>query len=148
MHVRLAYEPDIEAFVEMAHDNMTNTRPDMVWNEERCRDTFWGYIDSAAPTIWMCMKGEEAVGFLVGDMYSYRAADGIFITQEVIYVRPAYRGSRAALLMMRELIAWGERLGAREIVGGNDNGFNSERTAKFLEHFGFERVGYSMRRSL
>jgi len=49
---------------------------------------------------------------------------------------------------MKQLIAWSEQLGAREIVGGNDNEFNSERTARFLEHFGFERVGYSMRRAM
>ena len=148
MQVRLAYETDVDAFVEMAKANIDETRPDMEWDEDTCRDTFWEYIDSASPTIWMCVKGEEPIGFLLADMYGFRAAKGLIVTQEVIFVRPAYRGSRAALLLMKELIAWAKQMGAKEIIGGNDNSFNSERTARFLEHFGFERVGFSMRRRL
>ena len=68
-----------------------------------------------------------------------------FTVQRVMFVRRGHRGSRAAVLLMKTFIAWSRRLGAREIIGGNDNEFNSERTAKFLEHFGFERVGFSLR---
>jgi GNAT superfamily N-acetyltransferase len=63
-----------------------------------------------------------------------------------LFVKPEKRGTRAATLLTRQLIEWAEIIGAQEIVGGNDNEFNSERTARFLEHFGFRRVGIAMRR--
>lgn len=148
MQVRLALESDIDEVVAMAKENIETTRPDMEWDEDLCRASFWSYIAHASPTIWVVEHNDTAIGFLLADMYSYRAAKGIFVTQEVLFVKPAYRGGRASILLTKELIGWAEMLGAREIVGGNDNQFNSERTAKFLSKFGFEKVGYSMIRKM
>src|SRR5690606_7704003 len=119
---------------EMAHENVTSTRPDMDWNEDKFIQTFYEYLDTASPTFFVADKDGEAIGFLLADVFEYRAANGLFTVQEVLYVRPANRGSRAATLLMKELIAWSEMLGAKEIIGGNDNAFQSERTARFLEH--------------
>ena len=85
------------------------------------------------------------IGLTLSSINDYRAASGLFTTQEVLFVRPEKRGSRAAVLLMKNLIAWSRKVGAKEIVGGNDNEFNSERTAAFLGHFGFKRVGYAMK---
>lgn len=131
----------------MAEINM-GTRPTLPFSDARCRQTFWDYLEVASPTIFVAEDKGEVCGMLVCDFYEYRAADGLFTVQEVLFVRPEKRGGRAAALLMKELISWSEMLGAREIIGGNDNEFNSDRTAKFLEHFGFKRVGHSMRRDL
>lgn len=149
MHVRLALESDADAIVEMARTNMEQTRPTLTFDEGRCRATIASYLRHASPTIWVAEdKAGDTTGFLVADFYEYRAASGIFTTQEVLFVRPDKRGTRAATILMKELVAWSEMLGAKEILGGNDNEFNSERTARFLEHFGFKRVGFSMRRAV
>lgn len=148
MFVRLALEEDFDAIVGMARMNIAETRPGMVFNEERCRATLRSYIDRASPTFFVVEENRRVIAFLTADFYEYRAADGLFTTQEVLFVLPERRGSRAAAILMKHLIAWSQRLGAREIIGGNDNEFNSERTARFLEHFGFERVGFSMRRTM
>lgn len=147
MEVRLALESDADAIVEMARINM-QTRPTLAFSEARCRATIRSYLDFANPTIFVADDRGEAIGLLVCNFYEYHAADGLCVTQEVLFVRPDKRGTRAAALLMKELIAWGKSLGALEIIGGNDNEFNSDRTARFLEHFGFKRVGYSMRRDL
>lgn len=147
MQVRLALEGDTEAIVAMARVNM-QTRPTLTFNEARCRKTIRNYLDFADPTIFIADDKGAAVGFLVCNFYEHRAADGHTATQEVLFVRPGKRGTRAAALLMKQLISWAEMIGANEIIGGNDNEFNSDRTARFLEHFGFKRVGYSMRRDL
>lgn len=131
----------------MAKTNM-GTRPTLAFSERRCRETIRGYLEQATPTIFVAEQENEVYGMLVCDFYEYRAADGLFTVQEVLFVRPEKRGGRAAALLMKELISWSKMLGAREIIGGNDNEFNSDRTAKFLEHFGFKHVGHSMRRDL
>ena len=148
LRVRLALAADEDAIVEMARTNMEQTRPTLKFNEARCRQTVQNYLDFANPTIFVAEDEAEVVGLLVCNFYEYHAADGLYATQEVLFVRPDKRGTRAAALLMKELIAWATMLGAQEIVGGNDNEFNSERTARFLGHFGFKRVGFAMRRSV
>jgi len=148
MFVRLALESDEDAIVQMARDNIAETRPDMEFDEARCRATFKKYLNYADPTFFVVEDRRLVAGLLVCNFYEYRAASGLFTTQEVLYVQPASRGTRAAVILMKQLIAWSKLLGAKEIIGGNDNEFQSDRTARFLEHFGFERVGFAMRRKL
>lgn len=147
MKVRFAEERDIDEMVEMARDN-AKTRPNLTFNEVRTRASIVEYLMTAQPTMWVAEKDDVLYGLLVADFYVYRYFDGLFTTQEVLYVKPEKRGTRAATLLMRELIAWSNRLGAREIVGGNDNEYNSDRTARFLSHFGFRNVGHAMRLEL
>lgn len=146
MFVRLGLESDIDAVVDMARANIETTRPDMDFDEYLCRETYYKYLDTASPTIFVVEDKREVIAFLLADIYSYRAAEGIFVTQEVLFVDPAKRGSRAATLLMKHFIKWAEQIGAKELIGGNDNSFQSERTARFLEHFGFQKVGFAMRR--
>lgn len=148
MFVRLALESDEDVVVEMARANIEETRSELSFNEEKCRASFASYLLTASPTVFVVEHKREVVGFMLAEIMEYRAADGLFTIQEVMFVHPDKRGTRASVLLMKHLIAWSEQLGALEVVGGNDNGFNSERTARFLEHFGFERVGFSMRRVL
>ncbi|MFY9292827.1 MAG: GNAT family N-acetyltransferase [Methylorubrum rhodinum] len=108
--------------------------------------TYQEYLDTANPTFFVVEDRREIVAFLLCSLSTYRFAPGVYATQEVIYVRPDRRGTRAAALLVQELCAWSDRLGAREITGGNDNGLFSEQTAKLLGRFGFERVGLFMRR--
>lgn len=145
MKVRFATKDDMDEIVEMARAN-AETRPGLTFNEMRARATVVDYLLKASPTIWVVENAGGVCGMLIANFYPYSAFDGLFTTQEVLYVKPEKRGSRAATMLMKELISWSNMLGAREIIGGNDNEFNSDRTARFLEHFGFRKVGYAMRR--
>lgn len=148
MFVRLAIESDADVIVELARMSAAESRASLTFNEDKLYRTFFKYIDKASPTFFVVEERRDVIGFMLAEFYEFRAFDGLFTTQEVMFVRPDKRGTRASVLLMKNLIAWSERLGAKEIIGGNDNEFNSERTAKFLEHFGFERVGFSMRRAV
>lgn len=148
MYVRLALEEDFPAIVEMARLNIEETRSDLAFDEHLAWETCYSYLDSAEPTIFVCEDKGQVIGLTLSSINAYRAAAGLFTTQEVLFVRPEKRGTRAAVLLMKNLIDWSKQLGAKEIIGGNDNEFNSDRTAAFLEHFGFRRVGYAMKRVL
>lgn len=148
MLVRLALEDDFDAIVELARLNIAETRPDLAFDAHLAMETCYSYMDKAEPTIFVCEDKREVIGLTLSSINAYRAAAGLFTTQEVLFVRPDKRGTRAAVLLMKNLIAWSQRLGAKEIIGGNDNNFNSDRTAAFLEHFGFQRVGHAMKRVL
>ena len=145
--MRFAETRDIEDLVEMARDN-AKTRPNLKFNETRTRATLADYFLTANPTVWVAEHNGALYGLLVASFHAYAYFDGLFTSQEVLYVKPEKRGTRAATILMRELISWSGMLGAREILGGNDNDTNSERTAKFLTHFGFRNVGHYMRLEL
>lgn len=148
MEVRLGTINDAEIVCEMARRNIEETRPDMEFDLDRCHRSYVSYLETAEPTIFVCEDKGQVIGFTLSSLNAYRAATGLYTTQEVLYVVPEKRGSRAAVLLMKNLIAWSQMLGAKEIIGGNDNQFKSDRTARFLSHFGFEEVGTAMRRVL
>lgn len=148
MFVRLGMPEDIDAFVEMAVANLEETMPGEPYSRARLAETYWRYLDHAQPTIWFVEQRRKLVGFMMAYMFSFDYRDGHYTTQRVIYVSPENRGTRAAVLLAKELVRWSKSLDAAKIEGGNDNSFKSERTARFLEHFGFEQVGFQMRKRL
>jgi len=148
MFVRLALKHEEDAFVAMGQANVAETLEGEPCDEARLRQTFQDYLATARPTIWVVDDFSKPVGLLMADVgeYDYRA--GLFVVQKVIYVSPEKRGTRAAVLLTKELIRWANSIGAVEIIGGNDNGFQSDRTAAFLGHFGFRKVGFTMSKRL
>lgn len=147
--VRLAEVRDYQAVRDLSKLNHEESCPHRGWNEGRMHETFHiDYLENSSCIIFVVTKGEEVAGFLLTGIYAYRAFDGLFTTQEVLFVRPDRRGTRAAALLMRKLVDWSTSVGACEIVGGNDNEVYSEQTARFLSRFGFKQYGYAMKREL
>jgi GNAT superfamily N-acetyltransferase len=150
MFVRLALEDEAEDIVEMARENSRSTCPEEypLYDPDMVRATFQRYLDTAESTFFVLENKGRIVGFLQAYMLAYDYRPGLYTVQKVLYVKPEKRGSRGAVLLMKMLIEWTKTVGADRIEGGNDNSFNSERTATFLEHFGFRKVGYAMRLEL
>ena len=122
---------------------VVSTNPSLTPNSDRAEP----WTTAALGPRYEALK-RRVIGFMVAYMFAFDYRDGLYTTQRVIYVSPEHRGTRAAVLLAKELIRWSKLLGAAKIQGGNDNSFKSERTAAFLEHFGFKRVGYSMKKLL
>lgn len=148
MKVRFAQERDFEDILAMGRHNCEQTMPGSPYEPERVAVVFQEYLDTGSPTFFVCEKNDTIVGFLLVAFGSYDYRSGFFTIQKVLYVKPENRGSRASSLMMKHLVNWSRELGATEIIGGNDNDFQSDRTSKFLEHFGFRKVGYAMSMNL
>lgn len=146
MLVRLALERDIEGMAEMTREAMAETRPWLEYDDHEARDTFHSYLTTAEPTIFVAERDGRLVGMSVASIQQYRTASGLFVVQEVLFVRPEARGTRAAALLMKQIVAWSQGLGAREIISGNDSGLKSEQVARFFGRMGFSHVGYAMRR--
>lgn len=144
MKVRFAQERDFEDILAMGRHNCGQTMPGSPYEPERVAATFQSYLETGNPSFFVVEKDEKNIGFLLVGFGDYDYRSGFFTIQKVLYVTPENRGTRAAVLLMRHLVNWSRELGAAEIIGGNDNDFRSDRTAKFLEHFGFRKVGFAM----
>lgn len=111
--------------------------------------TIDAYFASADPTFFVVEgAGRRLVGFMMATIGGYAFASGIYTTQQVMYVRPENRGSRAATLLIRNLIDWSRLLGAKQITGGNNNGLYTAQTERLLAKHGFKAVGTFMRREM
>lgn len=148
MLVRLALENEAEALVSMAAAAVAETKPAHTFSADRVREVYAAYLATANPTFFFVEQRRVPIGFLQAEIGAYDFTDGIFTVQKTIYVQPDKRGTRAAVLLMRHLTDWSRRLGAREIFGGVDNGYQIGRTSRFLERLGFVRDGWSMHMSL
>lgn len=147
MFVRLALETDEDVFVDLARVAVEETQKHLVFSEAKIRKMFADYLATAHPTIWVLEDRREVIGFNKCSINEYDFADGLFTTSEVLFVRPDRRGTRAAALLLRNFTRWSDQLGAVEATGGNDNSFHSDQIKKFFARFGFEQVGYFMKRS-
>lgn len=144
MFVRLALDHEEDEFVRLAVADLTETMPGEPFDEDVLRQTFRRYLETSSPTIFFAEHDRRVIGMVMSHAVPFDHRAGFYVTQRVLYVLPENRGTRAAVILMRHLVQWAEQTGAAEIAGGNDNSFNSDRTAAFLAHFGFEKVGYAM----
>jgi GNAT superfamily N-acetyltransferase len=142
MFVRLALDDEEHEFIRMVLANIEETAPGEPYSLDVLRATFRSYLEKATPTLFFVEDKGKIVGLLGAYICLFDYRDGLYTTQRILYVSPENRGTRAAVLLVKELIRWSKSLGAVKIDGGNDNSFKSDRTASFLEHFGFENIGH------
>lgn len=146
MRVRLALPADLDGYVALARIGHAESWPYLPFAEHKVRAIFDRYMTTAHPTIFVVEHDGEIIAFLNCTISEFPSADGLYTTQEILFVRPDKRGTRAAALLLRQFIQWSDQLGALESTGGNDNALTSDRTRRFLKRFGFQEVGFFMRR--
>lgn len=146
MLTRLALENEEDKVVELARAHYAELQPEAEFDEERARRTFELYLCAAHPTIFVVEHKREIVGFLIATIHDYAAKDGHFTRQEVIYVRPDKRGTRAAAKLIEHFYSWSDTIGASECFTGLAVNDKLERNIRFMERFGFEHVGVTLRR--
>lgn len=145
MTVRLATQEDRSAVLSLAEMQVVETLPHLDFDADMAGTAFDEALKGDGQIAWVYDNGRGVTGFLWARMCGYAFASGLFVQQEVIYVRPDKRGTRAAVELLLEFIRWGETVGAKEILFGISNGRNPERVARLFERMGAERVGFHHR---
>jgi len=146
MLCRLTMPYDEAAVLRLAEMQVRETLPHLDFDAETTRRTFRASIARADPTIFVVEDDNgEVIGYLVALMRAYMFTRGHLASQEVIYVKPGRRGSRAALMLIKSFRQWAKIIGAREAYMGIANGFQPDRTARLFSHYGFAPVGQYLR---
>lgn len=138
-------EGDADAVLALAEQQVAETLPHLTFERSFAEAAFQQALTGGDLAIVAESDSGQIVGFLHARIYGYTFCSGIFVSQEVVYVRPDKRGTRAAVELLSEYIRWGDVVGAKEILFGISNGRNPDRAAKLFEHLGAERVGYHHR---
>lgn len=64
----------------------------------------------------------------------------VTLRDEIFYVDPAYRGGRAAYLLMQQFMARAKAVQAKHLLSGNTSGV-SDAAERLYQHFGMRRTG-------
>lgn len=117
LRIRLAHEAEVKTVIGMAVDAARQHRIDNI-SLIKLHKSFISYLEDANPTIFVAVKGGQIVGCLAARICEFDYRDGLYTAQRLLYVMPAFRGSRVAASLLSHWIAWSRALGAIEAVGG------------------------------
>jgi L-amino acid N-acyltransferase YncA len=141
VQIRDAVESDFEEITAIYNDVLThstaiyNDRPASVAD----RITWWRMRMEQHHPVLVATDGEHLCGF--GSYGDFRSWPGYRYTVEgTVHVASGLRGQGVGSLLLKALIADASQAGKHSMIAGVD----SENTAslRFLERFGFERVGH------
>jgi len=83
----------------------------------------------------------KPVGMISGSITPYFFSRGWVASDFVWFVLPEYRGSRAAIKMLKMFLSWSRDMGAMEAYVGVSTNVSPQRTGKLLERLGFTHIG-------
>jgi len=87
---------------------------------------------------WVAEYRGRLIGFLAGEIVPYFFSRELLANQQLWYVLPKYRGSRAALLLVKEFESWASDLGASEVCMATSSGPNYD---SLMEKLGYRKTG-------
>ena len=91
---------------------------------------------------WVGEKDGVVVAVMIATIGEYFFSNAKITNDLGLFVSKDHRKTRLALLLLKEYVAWGKRMGASEITMGSTNGHQGSGLKKFLENsLGFEHIG-------
>jgi len=134
---------DIPALVELSQD-MHRESPHYSpyqFDSEKMRKWFTMAVDEPD---WLCcvaIVDDRIVGAALVGMVDMIFGPEFFVEDIGIFVRKEWRGSRAAILLMRFVENWGKTRRAVGVRIGVTTGVGEENTERFLRKIGFNETG-------
>lgn len=149
--VRHAGPEDIPVLVAMAQQMQAESPVYAPYPFEPDVVARWGEISTGSDD-WLCLIAEDEEQGPVG-MLIVGCVPMLFCRQQMVediafYVKPQWRGTTAALRLMRTLEPWAKARGAVSMRMGITTGTNPEAAIRFLERFGFTQTGVLLSKTL
>lgn len=92
-------------------------------------------------SIFVVEHHEEIAGGIVCLTSKDWFNNDVIAFEQVFYIKPANRTSRASFLLLDAFIAWSKHMGASRIQCGTTTGINTNGCIRLYEHFGFTQYG-------
>lgn len=140
--VRLAIESDRMAIFKLAVFMHQETDfANYQFNPEKAVNYIGAWIHGA-PDHYLIVaeRAGQVIGMLFLSVKAPWFSDDLMASEDVFYVHPDHRGSRAAYLMMREFCRLAHSGGARHLRAGVATG-SGPAAERLYQHFGMHYVG-------
>lgn len=136
--LRLIEEADIQAVVDMGAEMFAGSSfAPLGYAPEKVADFVRRVADSGLAVV--SVEGDEITGLMLGDVIAPWYSAHRMAVDHVLYVRPKYRGSRAALMLVKAWVRWALECGVTQIRPGVSTG--DPRAEQLYAALGFQRVG-------
>lgn len=141
MQIRDAIEADIEQVTAIYNDILTHSTA--IYNDRTAtladRAAWWrSRIDQQYPVL-VAIDGHHLSGFAsFGDFRSWPGYR--FTVEGTVHVASGSRGQGVGSLLLKALIVQARLAGKHSMIAGVDS--ENAASLRFLERFGFQRVGY------
>lgn len=140
MKVRRAGADDLPVLCEMGRE----FRGEAVFAFPEPVEVEWlGMAEKLGEMYFMAIAegGAGPVGFITAVQSRYMFSPARHVAQDTFYVKPAYRGSRAALLLVRAVEEWARGLGLGRVVLSINSGITPDRAGRFYQKLGYAAMG-------
>ena len=91
--------------------------------------------------VFVAEKGEQIVGGIVCITTKDWFNNQVIAFEQVFYVLPEYRATRAPLMLIDAFISWARHMGASRVQSGTTTGISTKGCVRLYEHFGFIQHG-------
>lgn len=146
MRCRPACAADRADVLALGRAMVAELRPSLTYDGTRAEANFNRALARGNPHVMVVEDAGRIVGFMVAAALEYAACSGFYIEQQLFYVRPDKRGSRAAAVLFAGFIRWAESIKPEEVFAGVAWGRRSAAAARWLGRFGFEPAGQQIMR--
>lgn len=142
MRVRVATLPDVPAMVALGQDFIKEapnyqSRPYLAENAAK---HFTGLIKGGGVVI-LVEQDQQIIGGFVGRIGGDWFNNTKIAFDDVLYVKPEFRKTRAAYVLIQTFIGWAVGMGADRIQCGTTTGVESNACIRLYKHFGFTEYG-------
>jgi len=143
MIIRPARYEDIDILLEMNfrmhHEGAYAFLP---FDFEKVRKLIRSFIANPdTRCVFVAEEGNTIAGLFMVYLTDYFACNEKLACDVVLFVDKQYRGSTAAMRLIKAFHDWAIAHQAREMCLGISTNINAERTGKFYERMGFTHVG-------
>ena len=114
------------------------------WNSEKAFEFAQHVVDNDNACMYIAYIKEEPVGLIIGEIVDFYFSKAKFLKDMFIYVRPEHRGGKAAYLLMKEYLKFGEKKNVDDTFFQVSAGIDNEKSVEFLGKFGFTVMSYGL----
>lgn len=142
MRVRTAKLPDVPALVALGQEFIKEApnyqkRPYMA---DKAAEHFTHLINGGG-VIFIVEQDKEIMGGFAGRVSGDWFNNTKIAFDDVMYVKPEFRKTRAAYVLIQTFIGWAAAMGVNRIQCGTTTGVESRACIRLYEHFGFTQYG-------
>lgn len=92
---------------------------------------------------FIAIQDDKIIGFISGLFSEYFFSNRKQVSDLGFFVLPEFRGSRAALKLVKSLENWAKEMGADDLHLGQTTAVEMDKTRQFYERLGYKTVGFN-----
>lgn len=109
-------------------------------DEQALRENLSAVINGMG-AVFVAEQGQEIAGGIVCLTTKDWFNNQVIAFEQVFYVKPEYRGTPAALMLIDVFLSWSRQMGAGRVQCGTTTGINTQGCIRLYNHFGFNEYG-------